>query len=146
MLACLRQPSCLPRSPMPCGVRRSHTSGFLLQLKSRKGSCHRVSLDCAGQCCDCPSHPWMLSSLHDMLFIINISWIGLAPGEFTASSLMVLGCDWPVPLEPSTELGRRSSGWAPLSRRRSLAPRLFLRLPIWTISCGLQHYLVHFMW
>ena len=43
-----------------------------------------------------------------MLFIINISWIGLAPGEFTASSLMVLGCDWPVPLEPSTELGRRS--------------------------------------
>ena len=44
-----------------------------------------------------------------MLFIINISWIGLAPGEFTASSLMVLGCDWPVPLEPlPTELGRRS--------------------------------------
>ena len=43
-----------------------------------------------------------------MLFIINISWIGLAPGEFTASSLMVLGCDRPVPLEPSTELGRRS--------------------------------------
>ena len=50
----------------------------------------------------------MSSSLHDMLFIINISWIGLAPGELTASSLMVLGCDWPVPLEPSTELGRRS--------------------------------------
>ena len=50
----------------------------------------------------------LIASLHDMLFIINISWIGLAPGEFTASSLMVLGCDWPVPLEPSTELGRRS--------------------------------------
>ena len=50
----------------------------------------------------------IIASLHDMLFIINISWIGLAPGEFTASSLMVLGCDWPVPLEPSTELGRRS--------------------------------------
>ena len=27
-------------------------------------------------------------------------------------------------------------GWAPLSSRRSLAPRLFLRLPICTISCG----------
>merc|ERR1711952_162861 len=27
-------------------------------------------------------------------------------------------------------------GWAPLSRRRSQAPRLFLRLPICTISCG----------
>ena len=50
----------------------------------------------------------LIASSHDMLFIINISWIGLAPGEFTASSLMVLGCDRPVPLEPSTELGRRS--------------------------------------
>ena len=75
------------------------------------------------------------SSLQNMLIRSNIPWIGLAPGEFTASSRMVSGCDWPVPSSPQ-QSWEGDPGWAPLSSRRSLAPRLFLRLPICTISCG----------
>ena len=37
-------------------------------------------------------------------------------------------------------------GWAPMSRRRSLAPRTFLCLPTWSLSSGLQHYLIPFLW
>ena len=74
------------------------------------------------------------SSLQNMLVRSNIPWIGLAPGEFTASSRMVSGCDWPVPSSPQ-QSWEGDPGWAPLSRRRSRAPRLFLRLPICTISC-----------
>ena len=37
-------------------------------------------------------------------------------------------------------------GWAPLSRRRSLAPWTFLCLPIWSLSCELQHFLIAYLW
>ena len=37
-------------------------------------------------------------------------------------------------------------GWAPLSRRRSLAPWTFLWLPTWSLSCELQHFLIAFLW
>ena len=77
----------------------------------------------------------MLSSLRDMLFRSNISWIRLAPD----GSPRLPGCSWVVTglchSSPQQSWGG-DPGWAPLSRRRSLAPRLFLRLPICTISCG----------